>query len=197
MKIFRRLYDWVLHWADTPYGQPALFLLALAEASFFPVPPDVLLIALCLSKPRCSYRFALLCLAGSTLGGIVGYSIGLGAWGLLNHVFYAYVPGFTPELFSRVQSLFSDYGFWTVFTAGFTPIPYKIITVGAGVFQINFLIFILASILSRGARFFMVGFLIHLYGEPVKVFIDRYFNLLSILFVLLLIGGFAVLKDLF
>jgi len=197
MRVFRRLYDWVLHWAETPYGQPALFFLALVEASCFPIPPDVLLIALCLSRPLRSYRLAAVCLAGSTVGGILGYLLGLGAWGLLDQFFYGYIPGFTPELFARVQSLFAEYGFWTVFTAGFTPIPYKIITIGAGVFEINFLIFVLASIFSRGARFFLIGLLIRSYGEPVKLFIDRYFNLLSFLFVALLIGGFVAIKAFF
>ncbi|ORJ63593.1 YqaA family protein [Geothermobacter hydrogeniphilus] len=197
MKLFRNLYDWILHWADTPYGQPALFMLALVEASCFPVPPDILLIALSLSRPRRSFRFAAICLVGSTIGGILGYWLGVGAWDLLSRFFYEYIPGFTPEIFTRVQNLFSEYGFWAVFTAGFTPIPYKIFTIGAGVFQINFLVFVFASILSRGARFFLVGALIRHYGEPVKVFIDRYFNLLSILFVILLVGGFFAVKRFF
>jgi membrane protein YqaA with SNARE-associated domain len=197
MRIIRRLYDWVLHWAETPYGQPALFLLAFAEASFFPIPPDVLLIALCLSRTPKSYRFAILTLAGSVLGGMVGYLLGWGVWGVLDQIFYTYVPGFTPEAFARVQDLFKEYGFWTVFTAGFTPIPYKIITIGAGVFHVHFLVFMVASVLSRGLRFFLVASLIFHFGEPVKTFIDRYFNLLSVVFMILLVGGFLLFKGLF
>lgn len=197
MRIIRRLYDWVLHWAETPYGQPALFLLAFAEASFFPIPPDVLLIALCLSRTPKSYRFAVLTLAGSVLGGMVGYLLGWGVWGVLDQIFYTYVPGFTPEAFARVQDLFKEYGFWTVFTAGFTPIPYKIITIGAGVFHVHFLVFMVASVLSRGLRFFLVASLIFHFGEPVKTFIDRYFNLLSVVFMILLVGGFLLFKGLF
>lgn len=194
MKLMRRLYDWVLHWAETPYGAPALFLLAFAESSFFPIPPDVLLIALCISVPTRAWRFAALALAGSVLGGILGYGIGWGFWSAVQALFFDYVPGFSPEVFHRVQGLFSEYDFWVVFTAGFTPIPYKVITIGSGVFQINFVVFIVASVISRGLRFFLVAWLLHRYGPGIKAFIDRYFNLLSFVFLVLLIGGFLLLK---
>src|SRR5210317_1688015 len=118
MRLIRRLYDWVLHWAETPYGGPALFLLALVESSVFPVPPDVLLIALCVSLPTRALRFALLASVGSVLGGLIGYGIGWGAWPLVNGFFFSYIPGFTPAVFEKVQMLFSEYGFWVVFTAG-------------------------------------------------------------------------------
>ena len=123
MRLIRSLYDWVLHWAETPYGGPALFLLALAESSVFPVPPDVLLIALCMALPSRAWRFATLASAGSVLGGMIGYSIGWGAWPLVNTFFFAYIPGFSPAVFERVQGLFARYDFWVVFTAGFTPDP--------------------------------------------------------------------------
>ena len=194
MHLIRRMYDWVLHWAETPYGGPALFLLALVESSVFPVPPDVLLITLCISLPSRAWRYALLASIGSVIGGLLGYGIGWGAWPLVNGFFFNYIPGFTPELFSRVQELFSAYGFWVVFTAGFTPIPYKVITIGSGVFQINLAIFLIASLISRSLRFFLVAWLLHRYGPGVRGFIDRYFNLLSILFLVLLIGGVLLLK---
>lgn len=194
MRILRRLYDWVLHWADTPYGVPALFLLAFAESSFFPIPPDVLLLALCIAIPTRAFRFALVASCGSVLGGIVGYGIGLGLWEAVAVYFYLYVPGFNEAVFSRVQHLFATYDFWTVFTAGFTPIPYKVITIGAGVFQINFPVFIFASLVSRSLRFFLVAALIYRYGVAMRSFIEKYFNLLSILFMLLLIGGFVVIR---
>lgn len=193
-RLMRRLYDWVLHWAETPYGAPVLFLLAFVESSVFPIPPDVLLIALCIALPTRAWRFALLASAGSVLGGALGYGIGLGFWSLLSDFFFTYIPGFTPAVFTRVQQLFSEYDLWVVFTAGFTPIPYKVITIGAGVFEINFLVFIFASLVSRSLRFFLVAWLLFKYGAGVRAFIDRYFNLLSLLFVLLLIGGFLVLK---
>lgn len=197
MRLVRKLYDWVLHWAETPYGGPALFLLALVESSIFPVPPDVLLIALCIALPSRAWRFALLASAGSVLGGLLGYSIGWGAWPYVNTFFFDYIPGFTPAVFERVQGLFAEYDFWVVFTAGFTPIPYKVITIGSGVFNINLLIFFVASLISRSLRFFLVAWLLHRYGAGMREFIDRYFNLLSIVFVLLLIGGFLLLKYVF
>lgn len=197
MKVLRRLYDWVLHWAETPYGIPALFLLAFIESSFFPIPPDVLLLALCISIPARAFRFALVASIGSVSGGILGYGIGFGLWGVLEGFFYAYVPGFTEKGFHAVQNLFSKYDFWVVFTAGFTPIPYKVITIGSGVFQINFPIFIFASAISRTLRFFLVAWIIHRYGAPMKVFIEKYFNLLTILFMILLVGGFLLVRYVF
>ncbi len=194
MRMIRKLYDWVLHWAETPYGGPALFLLALIESSVFPVPPDVLLIALCIALPSRAWRFALLASAGSVLGGLLGYAIGWGAWPLVNSFFFDYIPGFTPHVFAKVQSLFEAYGFWVVFTAGFTPIPYKVITIGSGVFQINLVIFLIASLISRSLRFFLVAWLLKRYGPGMRDFIDRYFNLLSIVFLILLLGGFLLLK---
>jgi membrane protein YqaA with SNARE-associated domain len=194
MKIVRRLYDWVLSWANTPYGVPALGILAFAEASFFPVPPDVLLIALCLAIPARSYRFAIVATVGSVAGGILGYLIGWGLWDTLNPYFYAYVPGFSPEGFAQVKSLFDQYDFWTVFTAGFTPIPYKIFTIASGAFQINFPVFAGASLISRGLRFFLVAVLFYYLGRPARNLIDKYFNLLTILFLVLLIGALFLIR---
>jgi membrane protein YqaA with SNARE-associated domain len=154
----------------------------------------VLLIALCISLPTRAWRYALLASAGSVLGGMLGYGIGWGAWPLVNGFFFEYIPGFTPALFAKVQSLFAEYGFWVVFTAGFTPIPYKVITIGSGVFQVNLLVFMVASLVSRSMRFFLVAWLLHRYGSGMRTFIDRYFNLLSIIFLLLLFGGFLLLK---
>ena len=192
--LLRRIYDWVLHWAETPFGGAALFLNSFAESSFFPIPPDPLLIALCIGEPKKSLRFAFWCSLASVLGGAAGYWIGATLWGVVGDYFFRWVPSFTPEAFARVGGLYEEYNFWVVFTAGFTPIPYKLITIGAGVFNINFAVFFLASVLSRSARFFLVAALIRRFGPPIKDFIDRYFNLLSIIFIILLIGGFLVFK---
>ncbi|PLX92890.1 MAG: cytochrome B [Desulfuromonas sp.] len=197
MRLVRRLYDWVLHWAETPYGMPALFLLAFAESSFFPIPPDVLLIALCISLPLKAYRFALVASCGYVLGGVAGYGIGYGLWDALAASFYAYVPGFHPDVFAQVQALFSQYDFGVVFAACFTPIPYKVITIGAGAFKINFPVFVGASLVSRGLRFFIVAALLKKFGPTMREFIERYFNLLSVVFMLLLVGGFLVLRHVF
>jgi membrane protein YqaA with SNARE-associated domain len=190
----RRLYDWVLHWADTPHGPAALFVLAMAEASFFPIPPDPLLIALCLGASRRSLRFATLTLVGSVTGAMIGYAIGAGAWQVVGHWFFAYVPGVTPASFARVQGLYARYDFWAIFLAGLTPIPYKVFTLSAGVFSINFGVFVAASVLSRGLRFFAIAALIYRFGPPIARFIDRYFDLLAWIFGILLVGGFVLIR---
>jgi membrane protein YqaA with SNARE-associated domain len=190
----RKLYDWVLSWANTPYGGLALFVLAFAESSFFPVPPDVLLIALALSIPARAFRFAAIAAAGSVLGGLFGYLLGFGVWHALDDIFYAYVPGFTPEGFQQVQNLFEQYDFWVVFSAGFTPVPYKIITVGSGVFHISLPMFIFASAISRSLRFFLVAWFIYRFGPPVRILIEKYFNLFALAFFILLVGGFWMVK---
>ena len=204
MNYLRRLYDWILHWAETKYGVPALFLLALAESSFFPIPPDVLLIPLALGARSKAFHFALVCSVASIIGGIVGYGIGYFAWwtggqaySAVALFFFNHIPGFTEQVFQNIQEKYEIYNFLIVFTAGFTPIPFKIITISAGAFSVNFPMFLLASTVSRSARFFLVTLLIRRFGEPITAFIDKYFNLLSIVFTLLLIGGFLVLKALF
>jgi len=200
MSKVRGMYDWVLHWADTPYGLWALVVLAFAESSFFPIPPDVLLIALATGLPKKSFKFALYCSIASLLGGILGYGIGHFLWysgdqySDLAQWFFNYIPGFTPTRFTAVGDLYQQYNFWVVFTAGFTPIPYKLITITAGVFSINFAMFVLASVVGRSARFFLVGGLIYFFGEPIKSWIDRWFNLLVWVFTALLILGFVVIK---
>ncbi len=199
MNIIRRLYDWVLSWSNSKYGALALFVLAFMESSFFPVPPDVLLIALCLGATAKSFRYAAICTAGSIVGACLGYTIGSVLWyngvGDYSHVAQFFLTNiFSEEGFVSVGELYKQYDFWIIFTAGFTPLPYKIFTITAGVFHLDFVMFILASIVSRGARFFLVAGLIWYFGAPIKSFIDKYFNLLAIAFTALLIGSFALLK---
>ena len=201
MKLVRKLYDWVLHWAETPYGPIALFLLAFAESSFFPIPPDALLIALALGVRNKAFNFALNSTIASVIGALMGYAIGYYLWwsspnefSSVAHFFFNNVPGFKENVFYDVKNLYDQYNFWVVFTAGFTPIPYKVITISAGAFDINLLVFTIASIISRGARFFLVAFLIWKFGPTIKSFIDKYFNWLAIAFTVLLIGGFVVIK---
>lgn len=197
MRWLRNIYDWVLHWADTPYGLLALALIAFAESSFFPVPPDPLLIALCLGSLKKSWRFAFTTSAASVAGGMLGYLIGFGIWEAIDSFFFRYVPGFTESLFETVMNNFHLHGFWYVFAAGFTPIPYKVFTIASGVFKLNFFLFVLASSISRSLRFFLVAGLFRKFGPGIKNFIDKYFNLLAILFFLLLFGGFLIVKFLF
>ena len=193
--MFKKLYDWVLSWAETPYGSWALFILAFSESSFFPIPPDVLLIALAVGKPEKSLKFALICSIGSVLGGILGYLIGWQFMAMLGDKIVAFY-GLTEKV-AYIGSLYHQYDAWAVGIAGFTPIPYKVFTITAGGFKINFFIFLLASALSRSLRFFLVGGLIYKFGPHIQVFIDKYFNILAVLFTVLLVGGFILIKMLF
>jgi membrane protein YqaA with SNARE-associated domain len=190
--IIRRLYDWVLSWADSPYGSWALGLLAFAESSFFPVPPDILLIALAVSKPKGSFRYAIICSIGSIVGGILGYFLGLKFFQLLGEPILKFYG--VMHYYYRIQELYQHYSAWAVGIAGFTPIPYKVFTIAAGAFKISFLVFLIASTVSRSARFFLVSALIWKFGEKIKKTIDKYFNLATIIFVLLLVGGFLIIK---
>lgn len=190
--MIKKMYDWVLHWAETPYGPWALFILAFCESSFFPIPPDVLLIALAVGLPSKAFRFALVCSVGSLIGGCFGYLIG---WqfmaGIGSRIIELY--GLSGS-FEMIRQKYEIYNAWIVFTAGFTPIPYKLITISAGAFKVNFAVFFLASAVSRSARFFLVSALIYKFGPQIRGFIDKYFNQLALAFTVLLIGGFAVFK---
>ena len=201
MNWLRYLYDWVLKWSNSKYGPFMLGLMAFAEASFFPIPPDVLLIPLALGLRAKAFRLALICSLGSILGAILGYAIGsflwwegIGQFSWLARLFFDLIPGFTPEVFYSIQTKYEVWNFWVVFTAGFTPIPFKVITISAGAFDINFILFVLASTLSRSARFFLLSALIWKFGEPMRDFIDKYFNLLAMIFMILLIGSFVLIK---
>lgn len=192
--LLRRLYDWVLHWAHTRWGTPALAAVSFAESSFFPIPPDPLLMALALGRPSRAWAFAGVCTLASVAGGLAGYAIGFGGWSLVGDWFFAHVPGVTPEAFARVEQLYVRWDFWAIFLAGLTPIPYKVFTLSAGVFAINLPVFLIASGMSRGLRFTIEAALIHHFGEPITAFIDRWFNVLSLLFGLMLVGGFLVVE---
>jgi len=201
LKPLRKLYDWVLHWAETPYGVLALFILSFIESSFFPIPPDALLIALCLGSRKLSFKFALYCTIASVLGALGGYAIGhylwynsTGQFTWIANFFFDHIPGFTQHAFAEIETQYKKWDFWIIFTAGFTPIPYKLFTITSGIFNINIPMFIIASIVSRGARFFLVAFLIWKFGEKIRNFIDKYFNILALVFTVLLIGGFVLVK---
>jgi membrane protein YqaA with SNARE-associated domain len=183
-ELLHGLLEWVESFAGTPYGGWALFLISFAESSFFPVPPDVLLIALCLGDPSQSFVFATICAAGSVLGGMAGYGIGFyGGRPLLKRWFKA-------ARLQAVEAYYDRYNAWAIGIAGLTPLPYKLFTISGGAFSINFRVFVVASILSRSARFFLVAGLIYLFGESIRAFIDDYLGLLTIAFVILLILGF-------
>ena len=258
--VHRRVYDWTLAWAYRPSASVALFVLSFAESSFFPVPPDVLLMPLVLGNRKRWLRYAFLCSLASVLGAVLGFAIGMFLWSQVGDFFHDHVPGFDRDTvvlkadpdevqhglvdqkslelegfwnvsltdpvgmdggakefelaavdteasevhaFTRVGKLYEEYNFWIVFTAGFTPIPFKVITITAGVFgtgqqagnpALFFAVFLAAGVVSRSARFFLVAGLMRAFGPKVTPFIDRYFNWLALLFMALLIGGFVVLK---
>lgn len=192
MKFIKKLYEWVLHWAETPYGIPALFLLAFAESSFFPVPPDVLLIALAISIPKKSLKYAAICSVGSVIGGIVGYGIGVYGFEAIGQPIVDFYHG--QAVMEKVRIWYDQYGFVGILIAAITPIPYKVFTIASGVFSFKFSSFVLATIIGRSARFFVVAGLIWKFGPAIKVFIDKYFNLLCWVFMVLLIGGFVLIE---
>jgi membrane protein YqaA with SNARE-associated domain len=192
----RKIYHWTLSLAERKSATTWLAGISFAEASFFPIPPDVLLIPLCLGALKKALRFAFICSIASVLGGLAGYGIGAVGWDSLQTYFFQYVPGFTEAKFERITEWYAEWGWPLVFLAGFSPIPYKVFTIASGVLNMSLLPFILASAVSRSARFFLVAILIAKFGEPMKEKIDKHFNLLAFVFAVLLVGGFALLKSL-
>jgi membrane protein YqaA with SNARE-associated domain len=195
--LLKRLYNWVLHWAETPYGTLALFLIAFAESSFFPIPPDVLLIALCMGAPKRSFKFAFWCALGSVSGGVLGYYIGyaaepLGRWIIFDLLHYG-------AAWDKVAALYGQNAFLSILTAAFTPIPYKVFTIAAGVFheKVGLLTLIGASVIGRTGRFMLVAASIYFFGPPIKRVLDKYLELFTVLFMVLLIGGFLLIKLVF
>jgi len=186
--MIENLLTWTIQWAQTPFGSLALFLIAFAESSFFPIAPDVLLIALSLINPSFSLIYALITLIGSVLGGMFGYLIGIkGGKPLLKRVV-------SKEKIELAHNYFERFEAWAIIIAGFTPIPYKVFTISAGALYVNFKTFVIASIIGRGGRFFIVGFSILLFGKEIESFLKRNFNLASIVFIILLFAGFIILK---
>lgn len=191
-KKIRALYRWVVGWAETRQAEQALGAIAFAESSFFPIPPDPLLIAMVMAKPAQFLRYATVCTLSSVVGGIVGYAIGLLFFETLGRLIIDTYH--LQEKFIYIGSRYDENAFLTVFTAAFTPIPYKLITVAAGVFHINFAMFVVASVIGRGMRFFLVASLMHKLGARYKDSIEKYIDVLSVLFVVLLVLGFFALK---
>lgn len=190
----RKLYDWTLHWADTRYALPALCVISFAESSFFPIPPDVLLLAICFAQPQKWAALAAWCTVSSVAGGLFGWYLGFGFWEFSKGFFFDVIPGFTPEKFAVVEKLYQGNAFLAIFTAAFTPIPYKVFTVTAGVCHVAIPALLFASILGRGCRFFLVAGLIRLGGVKAKPFIEKHFELATLALLALGIGGFLAIK---
>ncbi|MBO6102116.1 MAG: DedA family protein [Opitutales bacterium] len=192
--ILRRMYDWTISWADTPYGLWALAALSFMESSFFPIPPDVLLIPLVFGAPKKWWKIALACTVASVCGAVLGWYIGHAAWDALKGFFFDYIPGFTPERFDSVKEIYAQWGIIAVLGSALTPIPYKIFTIASGALDYSLISLVLASFAGRGARFFLVALIIYFVGPKAKEWIDKYFNLLAAAFFVLLVGGFLLVK---
>lgn len=194
--VLRRLYHWVLSWAETPFGTPALAAISFAESSFFPIPPDVLQVALSVSKPRRSFYYAAVSAVASVLGGIVGWYIGRWLWLSVDDFFFNYVPGFSPEGFHHVEVLYGNNAFLAILAAAFTPIPYKVFTIAAGVCHrtVPLETLIIASVLGRSGRFFLVATAMFYFGERAKTLLERHFEWITLALFGLLLGGFLAIR---
>ncbi len=190
--MLHRLYDWTLRLAAHPHAMGWMFVVAFVESSVFPIPPDVLLIAMVLAAPSRAWRIAAVCTVGSVLGGLAGYAIGYAAFDLIGQRVVDFYQLHEP--FAAFEGLFQAWGWWLVAGAGFTPFPYKVITIASGVAHLDLATFTIASVVSRGARFFLVAWLLHRFGAPIGDFIRRRLGLLTTLFFALLLGGFVVLR---
>ncbi|MBO5255578.1 MAG: DedA family protein [Opitutales bacterium] len=190
----KRLYNWTISWAETPYSMIALILLSFAESPFFPIPPDVLLIPMVFALPRKWWWIAFVCTISSVVGGVLGWGIGYFGWSVMKDFFFEYIPGFTSELFDVVSSQYKENAFLAIFGAALTPIPYKIFTIAAGVCNVPIATLVLGSILGRGGRFFAVALIIYFVGDKAKPFIEKYFNIIVSVFFVLLVLGFMCVK---
>ena len=192
-RALRRLYDWTMHWAETPQGLIALFLIAFAESSFFPIPPDVLLIAIVAAAPARWLRAAGLATLGSVTGALLGYAIGYGFMATAGQPIVNFYHA--QHHWERVVELYNGtWGVWFLAGAAFTPIPYKVATIAAGATHMPFVPFVLVSALGRGARFFLVATILRVFGAPVRRTLEKHFDLAALVFLALLVGGFLVLK---
>lgn len=190
--MLRRLYDWTLALAEKPHALWALAIVSFVESSVFPIPPDILLIPMVLAAPHRAWLIAGVCTVASVAGGALGYLIGAQLYELIGEPVLAFYG--KEARFAEFSATFNEYGLWAVLFFGFTPFPYKVITIASGVTGLNFWVFMISSLVARAARFFVVAALLWKFGPQIRTFIDRYFGWLSIAFFVLLAGGFAALR---
>ena len=192
MNTPRKLYNWTLDKASHKKASWFLVLVSFAESSFFPIPPDILLIPMILAKRLKAWFYALICTLSSVAGGLAGYAIGI--------FFYANIGSVIVEIyglsdsFNLFENYYNQYGIWIVLGAGFTPFPFKFITIASGVFNLNIFLFVIVAMIARGLRFYLITTLLFVFGNAIKNLIDKYFNLLVSLFFILLIGSIFVIK---
>ena len=190
--MIRALYDWTISLAATRYAMWALAIVAFVESSVFPIPPDVLMIPMILAQPRKAFQIAALCTVSSVLGGLAGYWIGLGLFDAVGRPVLEFYG--KDAYFAEFAARYNEWGAWAVLVAGVTPFPYKVITIMSGATGLSLPVFILASIVARGLRFFLVATLLWKFGPPIRDFIEKRLGLMFILFCILLFGGFYVLR---
>ena len=192
MNLLRSLYNWTLKKAEHKYSSWILSIVSFSESSFFPIPPDVLLIPMIIAKRTKAWTYALICTLSSVLGGVAGYAIGFflfNSIGILIVEFYH-----LSNSFNTFENYYKEYGILIVLGAGFTPFPFKFITIASGVFSLNIFLFILTAFVARGLRFYLLACLLFIFGEKIKILIDKYFNILAVLFFILLLGSFMLIK---
>jgi membrane protein YqaA with SNARE-associated domain len=191
-RMLRKTYTRVMALAASPYAGWWLALIAFAEASFFPIPPDALLLPMALARPRSAWRYAAICTVASVIGGALGYLIGFAVFDqLARPILDVYGYG---AAYAAFQAKFQQYGLWIILIKGLTPIPYKIVTIAAGAARFDFWLFMMASVLTRGARFFLVATLLHFFGDAVRDFIERRLTLVTSAFAIAVVVGFLALK---
>lgn len=190
--MLRRLYAWVMLQAEHPRAMWILQVITFLESSIFPIPPDPLMIPLMLARRQQAFRIAAICTVVSVIGGFAGYAIGMFLWETVGlWVFQTYN---LMDKFEATKAGFDEYGAWIIIAKGMTPIPYKLLTIAAGVFKFNLLTFTIASVVSRGIRFFLLATLLYFYGPPIREFIEKRLEILTLGFMVLLVGGFLLFK---
>lgn len=190
--MFRSLYKWTLRLAAHRHALPALALVSFAESSFFPIPPDAMLIPMCLARRDQAFRFAFVCTIASVLGGILGYAIGYFAYETLGRPIVEFYG--LQAAMDSYRAMFAEWGLWIILIKGLTPIPYKVVTIASGVAAFDPLVFVLASIVTRAGRFFIVAALIWRFGPPIQAFIEKRLTILGLGFLAVVIGGFVLVR---
>jgi membrane protein YqaA with SNARE-associated domain len=190
--VIRPLYDWTMRLAGHRHAMWAMGFISFIESSIFPVPPDALMMPMVLARRDKAWRIAMVCTIASVIGGLFGYMIGYFLWDAIGRQvmdFYGYAAKM-----EEFAALYNEWGFWIVAGAGFTPFPYKVITIASGLTQLDLAVFMVASTVSRGARFFLVAGLLWYFGPPIRIFIEKHLGMLATAFFALLLGGFAAVR---
>lgn len=186
--MLRGLYNWIMRLAGSRHALPAMATVSFVESSFFPIPPDAMLVPMVLARPDRAWRTAAVCTVASVLGGLLGYAIGFYAYEALGSLVVS------AHDYEAYRAAYAEWGLWVILIKGLTPIPYKLVTIASGLAQFDLGVFILASVATRGARFFLVAALLRAYGEPIRSFIEKYLTLVTTAFVLAIVGGVVAVK---